>query len=226
MLLRLRISLPDRPGALGQVTRALGTIGADIHQVTVLGREGGRAVDDFTVAWPVSADGPEAERNEPVCAHVRDRLSGLPGVSVEGVWITRAVPGAAPGYDLLRYVVAEPVRAYATLVDALPDLVGADWAVTVATGPGGRPARWSRLVHRSVRAPAEFSPAGEVPPRAVVSSDGDVRLLCVPVQDAGLCLVVGRRQGAEFHPAELDCVMRLVEVVAMLAPAGEATTVG
>ncbi|WP_438672099.1 hypothetical protein, partial [Spongiactinospora gelatinilytica] len=96
------------------------------------------------------------------------------------------------------------------------------------TGPGatGRPRAWSRLVHRSVRAPADFSPAGEVPPRAGVSSDGDVRLLCVPVQDAGLCLIVGRHQGAKFHPAELDSVVRLVEVVAMLAPAGEATAVG
>ena len=73
MLLRLRVSLPDRPGGLGQVARALGALGADILQVTVLEREGGRAVDDFTVSWPGSATTEE----------VRDRLSAVPGVRVE-----------------------------------------------------------------------------------------------------------------------------------------------
>ena len=49
MLLRVRVTLPDRPGALGQVARTLGVAGADIVQVVVLERLGGRAVDDFTV---------------------------------------------------------------------------------------------------------------------------------------------------------------------------------
>ena len=65
MMLRLRVSFPDRPGALGQAARVLGTLGADILQVTVLERETGRAVDDFTVSWPGT---PDAET-------VRDRLS-------------------------------------------------------------------------------------------------------------------------------------------------------
>src|SRR5690349_19602051 len=52
MLLRVRVTLPDRPGALGQVARTLGVAGADIVQVVVLERLGGRAVDDFTVVWP------------------------------------------------------------------------------------------------------------------------------------------------------------------------------
>ncbi|MDF5753885.1 amino acid-binding protein [Spongiactinospora sp. TRM90649] len=226
----MRVSLPDRPGALGQVTRVLGTIGADIHQVTVLGREGGRAVDDFTVAWPGDRAVPGEESGEvqsDMTADVRDRLAAVPGVSVEGVWRTREVPGSTPGYDLLRYVVADPVRAFATLVDALPDLVGADWALTVATGRIGDASRvWADVVHRSLRAPEGFVPTGSVPPRAAVSADGGVGLLCVPLEEAALCLVVGRAQGAAFHRAELDSVARLVEVVSMLAATGEATAVG
>ena len=54
MLVRVRLTLPDRPGALGQVTRALGEAGADITQITVLDRGDGRAVDDLTVFWPES----------------------------------------------------------------------------------------------------------------------------------------------------------------------------
>jgi hypothetical protein len=55
MLLRVRVSLPDRPGALGRVARTLGASGADIVQVVVLERLAGRAVDDFTVLWPGAA---------------------------------------------------------------------------------------------------------------------------------------------------------------------------
>ena len=40
MLLRVRVTLPDRPGTLGQVARTLGVSGADIVQVVVLERLG------------------------------------------------------------------------------------------------------------------------------------------------------------------------------------------
>lgn len=82
MLLRLRIALPDRPGALGQVTGALGAAGADITQVTVLDRGEGRALDDFTVYWPDAAP-----RDDLVRA-----LDDVEGVRIEGVWSTREAP--------------------------------------------------------------------------------------------------------------------------------------
>jgi hypothetical protein len=124
MLLRLRVSLPDRPGGLGQFVKALGTFGADILQVTVLEREAGRAVDDFTVSWPGSVTPSEAG----------ERLSAVPGTKVLGVWATREAPGSALDYDLLMHVVAEPARGFATLVDALPGLCGAEWSLVVAQG--------------------------------------------------------------------------------------------
>ncbi|WP_246517923.1 ACT domain-containing protein [Thermocatellispora tengchongensis] len=214
--MRLRVSLPDRPGALGQVARALGALGADIHQVTVLDREAGRAVDDFTVSWPGAPDQDE----------VRDRLSAVPGVHVEGAWHTREVPGSAPDYDLLRHVAAEPVRAFTTLVDALPDLVGADWALTVPAAdvaPGARPA----VVHRSWRAPEVLELREPLSPRAAALRDGDVRLMSVPLADTGLWLFVGRAEGVglAFHRAELDRVVRLTEIITMLARTGRAAAV-
>src|SRR5256885_417570 len=83
MLLRLRVRLPDRPGTLGQVARTLGVAGADIVQVVVLERVGGRAVDDFTVMWPLSAG-------------VDRGLAGLtavPGGRVAGAWRATELPG-------------------------------------------------------------------------------------------------------------------------------------
>ena len=98
MLLRFRVSLPDRPGVLGQVARAFGVLGADILQVTVLERAAGRAVDDFTVSWSGVLGVDE----------LRERVSVVPGARVEGAWPTRDVPGANPEFDLLGHVAADP----------------------------------------------------------------------------------------------------------------------
>ena len=68
LLLRLRVSLPDRPGSLGKIARVLGVLGADIVQVVVLAQEGGRALDDFSVRWP---DGAPVERIRSALSHVR-----------------------------------------------------------------------------------------------------------------------------------------------------------
>src|SRR3954454_5499232 len=120
MLLRVRVTLPDRPGALGQVARTLGVAGADIVQVVVLERLGGRAVDDFTVVWP------GASRVDRLFAG----LAAIPGVQVDGVWKAIGAP-VAGGHDaeLLAQVAANPADGLATLVDAVPGLLAADWAV-------------------------------------------------------------------------------------------------
>ncbi|WP_157245307.1 ACT domain-containing protein [Nonomuraea typhae] len=193
MLLRLRVSLPDRPGGLGQVARALGALGADILQVTVLERESGRAVDEFTVEWAGGA------------AEMEERLSGLPGMRVDGVWPTKDVPGTAPDYDLLTHVAAEPARGFATLVDALPGLCGADWALGLADGV---------VRHASLSAPSAYD-LPDPPLRAVTRAGGDLRLLVLPVE--GLHIVVARRVGPAFHRAELHRAARIAEVVAKLA---------
>src|SRR3954453_9891315 len=129
MLLRVRVTLPDRPGALGQVARTLGVAGADIVQVVVLERLGGRAVDDFTVVWPGAA------RVESLLAG----LSAIPGVQVDGVWKAIGAPGAG-GHDaeLLAQVAANPADGLPTLVDAVPGLLAADWAA-----PAVVPADWA-----------------------------------------------------------------------------------
>ncbi|MGI5291659.1 ACT domain-containing protein [Nonomuraea polychroma] len=197
MLLRLRVSLPDRPGGLGQVAKALGTLGADILQVTVLEREAGRAVDDFTVSWPGPVTASEA----------RERLSAVPGVRVEGVWATKEVPGSALDYDLLMHVVSEPARGFATLVDALPGLCGAEWSLAVADGA---------VRHASLAAPDEFD-LPEPPPRAISLDARELRLMLLPVVALGMHVIVARAEGPVFHRAELERAARIVDVVAKLA---------
>lgn len=126
MLLRVRVTLPDRPGALGQVARTLGVAGADIVQVVVLERSGGRAVDDFTVVWPGSA------RVDRLLAG----LAAVPGVRVDGVWRAIGAP-LAGGHDaeLLAQLAGNPADGLATLVDAVPGLLAADWAAALTVPP-------------------------------------------------------------------------------------------
>jgi len=53
-LFRIRLALPDRPGALGAVTSAIGFAGGDIRGLVVLSSDQGRGIDDITIAVPGS----------------------------------------------------------------------------------------------------------------------------------------------------------------------------
>ncbi|BEL12017.1 amino acid-binding protein [Actinoplanes sichuanensis] len=219
MLLRVRVTLPDRPGALGQVARTLGVAGADIVQVVVLERLGGRAVDDFTVVWP------GATRVERLLAG----LAAIPGVQVDGVWKAIGAP-VNGGHDaeLLAQVAANPVDGLATLVDAVPGLLAADWAAAAmvpadwaarsGSGGGSEPA----VVYASWRAPAPLHLPEVTPLRArPMAEPGGARYAVAPFGRGGLVLVVARTDeddlpAAAFHVTEVDRVAQLVRAAAVI----------
>lgn len=170
MLLRVRVTLPDRPGALGQVARTLGVAGADIVQVVVLERLSGRAVDDFTVVWPGAA------RVERLLAG----LAAIPGVQVDGVWRAIGAP-VSGGHDaeLLAQVAANPADGLATLVDAVPGLLAADWAVA-AVVPSDWAARSGAGPRSAGPVPQLSGPAASQPPGPLSHLPGPVSHLPVP----------------------------------------------
>jgi hypothetical protein len=223
MLLRVRVTLPDRPGALGQVARTLGVAGADIVQVVVLERLGGRAVDDFTVVWP------GASRVERLLAG----LAAIPGVQVDGVWKAIGAP-VSGGHDaeLLAQVAANPADGLATLVDAVPGLLAADWAAAAVV-----PADWAvrsgapraldsagdpTVVYASWRAPAPLQLPEITPLRArPLTASDNTRYAVAPFGRAGLVLVVARQDeddlpAAAFHITEVDRVAQLVRAAAVI----------
>ena len=205
MLLRLRIWVADRPGALGQVTRELGACGADIVQVSVLSRELGRALDEITVFLPEEEHRDRLERS----------LRGLSTVTVEGVRPSGEVPGAFPDLDLLGRVAADPRAALNMLADALPRILAADWAVAVRAGASG-PLHPSVVLARSWDAPREVS-LPELPSRAATVSVGTSRYACAPVGESGVLLVVCRLGDPPFHRFEVLRLSRLTEVGAAVA---------
>jgi hypothetical protein len=214
MLLRVRVALPDRPGSLGQVARTLGIAGADIVQVVVLERLGGRAVDDFTVVWPGGAG---VER-------LRAGLAAMPGVRVDGVWRAIGAPvGGGFDAELLTRIAANPDDGLATLVDAVPALLAADWAA-VLTVPPDWPTRHPEptLVYSSWRAPEaprlpEITP---LRPRALSGPDGS-RFALAPFGRGGLVLAVARGPEADlpiaaFHSTEVERVAQLVRATTVM----------
>jgi len=220
VLLRLRIWVADRPGALGQVTRELGGCGADIVQVSVLSRERGRALDEITVFLPEDGQRARLERS----------LRGLSTVAVEGIRPSGEVPGAFPDLDLLGRVAADPRAALNILVDALPRILAADWALAVRPGPGPVPALAGEagggrvafgageaaVLARSWDAPRD-AVLPDLPSRAASVSVGTSRYAAAPVGDAGVLLVVCRLGDPVFHRFEVLRLSRLTEVAAAVA---------
>ncbi|GGL07132.1 amino acid-binding protein [Sphaerisporangium melleum] len=197
MLLRLRITLPDRPGSLGQVTRVLGVAGADITQLVVLERGEGRAVDDLTVYWP------DAAPRETLV----EALRGVPDVTVEGVWVTREAPGTYPELEILKYITTAGDRALATMIDSMPVLFSADWA---AAGTEKMP---RTVVHASWRAPEEIPFPPITPPRPEAHTlPSGLHIVAAPLPPLALTFLLARADGPPFHRIEVHRLTRILEI--------------
>ncbi|MFI9555584.1 amino acid-binding protein [Nonomuraea endophytica] len=202
MLLRLRLTLPDRPGSLGQVTRVLGVAGADITQLTVLERGGGRAVDDITVFCP---DGTPKET-------LAKGLLTVQGVRVEAIWATREAAGTYPELEILKYITTAGERALTTLIDSLPVLFSADWAAATTS---------EATVYASWRAPQEITLPPENPPRPVATTmETGLHIIHAPLPPLALTLMLARTDGPAFHRIEVHRLTRILEIFLSL-PATE-----
>ncbi|MEU0570901.1 ACT domain-containing protein [Nonomuraea sp. NPDC005983] len=202
MLLRLRITLPDRPGSLAQVTRALGAAGADITQVTVLDRGAGRATDDITLFCP---------EGTPKHALVKS-LESVPDVETEGIWTTREAPGTYPELEILKYITTAGDRALTTLIDSLPVLFSADWAATT-TDQG--------VIYASWRAPKTVPLLTDTPARPTASTLADgLHVIHAPLPPLALTLLLARAEGPAFHRIEVHRLTRILEIFLSL-PATE-----
>jgi hypothetical protein len=123
----VRLWLPDRPGALGQVASRIGAVHGDVTAIDILERGGGRAIDELVVALPesVSVD------------LLAKEVGAVDGVSVEHV---RAIgderPDSATALLELAAVVAAapPHHRLGALVTGLLRAVDGDWAVAVCGG--------------------------------------------------------------------------------------------
>jgi len=200
VLLRARVTLPDRPGAFLAVAKALADAGGNIVDIGVLAAGEGRAIDDIVVEVPGAGD----ERLREILATA--------GAGVLSCRKTVRVTGQRVDLDLLQRVAAEPSSALATVVSMAPMVFHADWAISTSGED------ISHVGHRSVGSPSTLpaglpAPTGALPRRALL--DGRWEVVGVTFGDHHLFLA--RDGGPTFLQVELLQLRRVIELARTLA---------
>ncbi len=123
----VRVWLPDRPGALGQVASRIGAVHADVTAIDILERGAGRVIDELVVSVP---DTTSVEL-------LTKEIAAVDGVSVEHVRPTDADrPDSATAFlDLAADVAAAaPTDRCEALCRGLLRAADADWTVAIRGG--------------------------------------------------------------------------------------------
>jgi len=121
----IRLWLPDRPGTLGRVAAAIGSVGADVTGIEILERGAGMAIDEVTI------DVPDTTSVDDVVV----ALARVDGVAVEDVRrldderLDHGVMGLSVLADFI-----ESSGDVDVLVSGLRRLLEADWVAVVDRG--------------------------------------------------------------------------------------------
>jgi hypothetical protein len=200
----VRVWLPDRPGALGQVASSIGAVGGEIVGIDILERGGGRAIDELAVQIPGShletlvieairaVDGVDVEEVRPVDGvHHDPRADALETAAI--------LVGATERGELLEAVVTHGRR-----------VLGGAWAAVVVLGgdevvaaDGETPP--SAWLHAFVEGSRSSSCT------AGPSTPGPDDVVWAPLPATTLALVVGRA-GSGFRARERRQVSALARI--------------
>ena len=198
----LRVMLPDRPGSLGSLAVALGTVDADIISLDVVDRFDGVAVDDIVVEVPHGTF-PDA---------LITAAERLDGVMVDSLRPFGGILDAHRELELIDAVAGAGAGASQLLADELPAALRVGWALVVEVTADAR----CRLIARGESAP--MWEGGEVSvlcglERVTALDDDDDGLpaewtamdtsLAAAPLNSGHILVVGRPGGPSFRPSEV-----------------------
>ena len=201
----VRVWLPDRPGALGQVASRVGAVGADVVGIEILERGGGSAIDEITVLLPDSG----------LVDLLVTEIRQVDGVAVEDI---RPVPadrpeGALAALDAAEAIVTAPAADRASRACCvLRTLLDADWAAVVAlpsgevTGNCGEPVEAEWLT--------AFLNGSEHLPTGTQHAPGDLAWARLPQREAAIAC---GREGRVFHERERLEVRALARILDALA---------
>lgn len=196
-LLVIRIWLPDRPGALGQVASRIGALHGDLLAIDILERGAGLVVDELVVELP--DDVPETL--------LLRELGAVDGVKVESIVpTTPARPDPTMALFELAAAVAQADDPIDVLGAGLLDAFGADWVSCLRDG---------EVVYRSPASPptewvAAFLAGSEHLDE--VASDEPSDVLRVRLGRSGLLVAVGRG-GRAVHERERARLRALAHIV-------------
>jgi hypothetical protein len=232
----IRVWLPDRPGALGQVASRIGAVRGDVVGIDILERDGGQAVDELVVELPDDelvdllvaevrqVDGVAVEEVRPVADALHDpRLDALEAAA--------QLVGADTVDDLLSAVVVHARRVVGASWVAVVSLdEGQDRLVTDADAPnrawlqaflaGSRAAQGGADVQGEVEVERDVDvgegdragAAGAAGAGAEVAVTGPTDVIWAPLPSSGLALVLGRER-MPYRARERRQVAALARVV-------------
>ena len=212
----LRVRLVDRPGSLGSLAVALGSVGADILSLDVVERMSGCAIDDLVVDLP-----PGSMPDTLITA-----AEALDGVRVESIRPHTGLLEAHRELELIDHVAAGPAwpDKLHVLAYGAPRVLRVGWCSIVqlsdsgferVVGSPGSPetpvtsAPWLPLHHPT----ALDGTADWVP---VLWRDMDTTLAAAPLGDPTCAVMLGRPGGPEFRPSEVARLGYLAGIVATL----------
>ena len=214
MLYLLRVSVPDRPGALGALASAIGEAGGDITAVDVVERSLAAAVDDVLVD---TADAASAET-------ILARLETLPAIVIEAWQPFTEGDQLREGLDIVDGLGSTASRALAAITRIAPAVLRARWVViidqvnsgvAITQASAGAPwVRWSAL------------PWFPLPSAGIVGADpawlphdwgDDPQLAAAPVGESQMALLAVRPTGPRFRSAEIAKLANLAAIAALAA---------
>ncbi len=208
----LRVQLPDRPGSLGALALALGSVGADILSLDVVERGAGFAIDDLVVEVPQGA--------------LPDTLitaaESIGDVHVDSIRPYTGVLDTHRELELIDQVASARDDRMQVLVDGVPRVLRVGWCTIIGIGPQGAhrvvgsqsapqtqagSAPWMPL-----EKPAVLDPEGDWVPQ--IWRDMDTKLAAAPLGNIGKVLLLGRPGGPDFRPSEVARLGYLAGIVA------------
>jgi hypothetical protein len=212
----LRVQLEDRPGRLGSLAVALGSVGADILSLDVVERTSGFAVDDLVVDLP-----PGSMPDMLITA-----AEALNGVRVDSIRPHTGLLEAHRELELIDHIAAggEGVGKLQVLADEAPRVLRVGWCTVVrlsesgferVVGSPGAPetvaqhAPWLPLHHA-----AALEPSADWVPQ--VWRDMDTTLAAAPLGDPRCAVMLGRPGGPDFRPSEVARLGYLAGIVATI----------
>ncbi len=200
----VRMWLPDRPGALGQVASRIGAVRGEIVGIDILERGAGRAIDELVVELPdgtlldllvaevQQVDGVDVEEIRPVAEALHDpRLDALETAAI--------LVGASDVDELVEAVVVHARR-----------VIGAEWAAVVDLEEGA--VRAAEGDAPSSAWLAAFVSGSQESARMIAGEAGADDLVWAPLPAARMALVLGR-SGTPYRARERRQAAALARIV-------------
>lgn len=144
----VRVWLPDRPGALGQVASRIGSVRGDVLAIEILEVGGGRVIDELVVALPdpslVDLMMTEVHAIDGVSVeHVRETTDGHVDASVLSLSVAAELAESVPEERVQRFLEGVErlteaswvmVAADGLVVASLGDVPAAEWVTSLLAG--------------------------------------------------------------------------------------------